>query len=523
MSRVQVNANLGAEALRTVAGPKMQAVQVAADPRRSSAFQLAEALGNAQPILEKFRDDWERRKTLEQLAKKNAYVEQVQSDIENGGVTAVQLGQQFPEMVPTVRYQVLEAKGEKDGRSAIQPIISEILSDETLRYDTAARTAFLASKRQEMLGGLGGDDFYKSGYIKALDTELGQYENSFQRETAAMDLKILGEKFSTEVSQALMSTNPTAALEALDLNRKTTGGLSNQTRNEIAFDTAKRLAFATDNDRILDQLPQRFLNAERKAEIADVKLKIMQIRMQKVRDAKVLRDLEQDEQVRSGKNQILQSLVTGQPIDPYTYASNPDLFDFAQRIKDAPRLSEHVSVANSQRLRTAVLDSATTGGLDQNQIIDGVLANPNLNPREKQKLIEEVPKLLEGRVAMQDERVKGAVNLRLDPMLKAIEQGPFSKLPALSNLRGQTVNLFQQSVRNAFMSYYQQNKSFPTGGAIDEIVDKQIAAAEAFANNQLKTATMGRAGVTAGEAAPSGAQAPAVGTRRYNPATGRIE
>lgn len=45
MARVQVTSNLGAEALRTIAAPKMQAVQVVADPRSSSAFQLAEALG----------------------------------------------------------------------------------------------------------------------------------------------------------------------------------------------------------------------------------------------------------------------------------------------------------------------------------------------------------------------------------------------------------------------------------------------------------------------------------------------
>lgn len=524
MARQQVDTAVGAEALRTVAGPRMQAVQVAADPGRSSAFQLAAALGKAEPVLEQFREDWERRKTIEQLAKKSSYVEQVRNDINNGGVTAVQLGQQFPEMVPTVRYQVLEAKGERDGKTAIQPIISEMLSDENLRYNTGARAEYLKSKRAQIMQSLGGDDFYKSGYLKAIDSELNQYENTLQRESAAMDLKILGEKFSTKVTEALMSQNPQAALETLDLTWKTTNGLSNQSRNEIVFETAKRLAFTMDNDQLLDQLPERFLNAQRKAEIADTKIKVMQIRMQKVRDAKTIRDLERDEQTRTGKNQILQSLVSNQPIDPYTYANNPELFEFALKTKDAPRLAEAVSVGNSQRVRTALLDSATAGGLDQNQLIDGVLANPNINPREKQKLIEEMPKLLEGRVSMQDERVKGAVTLRLDPMLKAIEQGPFSKLPALANLRGQTVNLFQQNIRNAFMSYYQQNGSFPTGGAIDEIVDKQIAAAETFANNQLKTATMGRAGATQGGSAPAaGTPAPATGVRRYNPATGRIE
>ena len=65
----------------------------------------------------------------------------------------------------------------EQGKKATQGIIEEIMGNDALRLDSAARNAFIAKKRAEMYGSVGeGNDFYLNGFTKSIDAELNQYE-----------------------------------------------------------------------------------------------------------------------------------------------------------------------------------------------------------------------------------------------------------------------------------------------------------------------------------------------------------
>jgi hypothetical protein len=86
----------GVEALQTTAAPNIQTVLASGDPRSSSAFRLAEALGKVQPALEQFQQEQEHRKTQEQMLKVDAYREQFVKDMQpDGAVTQAQVRERF--------------------------------------------------------------------------------------------------------------------------------------------------------------------------------------------------------------------------------------------------------------------------------------------------------------------------------------------------------------------------------------------------------------------------------------------
>ena len=120
MARVQVGYDPRAEALQTTAAPNIATEQARFDPRASSAFQLAEALGKAQPVIDQFNQDYERKKAQDALLqnmKVESYKEQFQRDNKDGAVTAAQVKEKFPETVPVVAARVAESIGLDFGRT----------------------------------------------------------------------------------------------------------------------------------------------------------------------------------------------------------------------------------------------------------------------------------------------------------------------------------------------------------------------------------------------------------------------
>lgn len=542
MPRVQTDYTPGAEALRTTATPNIQTVQARFDPGSSKAFQLAEALGKAQPSLDKMMDNYERKeqlKRIEQTMQKESYVERFSKDQKDGSVTAVQVGEKFPETVPIVRAQVAQAMGEKYGRESVQPFIQEVLNNEQLRFGTEERAKFLKGKRDEFINGLKGDDFYKSGAIAAYDKEVGQYENTWQRETAQYQTKVLEDKFSSEVGTAL-SANPEnlamgakeeevrvakvravkGALEKLDETWKKNNGLSNMSRNELVVKTVTQQAFATRNSALLDMIPDRFLNAQSKAEIERTKGMIQNVRMSDIRDYEYMKKIQEEETIKKGKLGIIQESMDGKNIDPGKYSGNVDLFNYALAMKDTPRLPEAKSVAAAHNLRTQILDNSTLGSMSQGDIEKKILDSKDINPREKQDLIKELPKLMDGRNLMDDPMVNNAKSDFIDPALKRLESSSNARIASLldgTDLRGQAMASFQNGIRNRFMAYYEDHKEFPKG----ETKYKIIVEERDKAMNMISEFTKINGGPKDSGAAASGSGGGTV--RKFNPATGKIE
>lgn len=529
MPRVQTEYEPGAEALRTTAAPNIQTVQARYDPNSSTAFQLAEALGKAQPVLDNWSQDIERKKLQEQLLKQDTYKQAFSNSAD--GVSATQVGEKFPETNPIVRARVAEGAGGEYGRQIIQSVIQEVSQNDSIRLDSEKRKAFLEQKKAELIGKLGGDDFYKSGAIAAINRELGQYENQWTAQTAQYHQQVQVNDFSTKVGDALRSGNPAAALEQLDDQWKVSSSLNNLERNKAVVNTAIDVAFTANNGvgdpALLDKIPTRFLNEDAKNKIREAKRQIMERSITDFRNQTFLETQAREEAVRKGKIQIIGEIASGKPIDPAKYRDNPDLFSFAIQAKDAPLIPEAVSVAEAQRIKTSILDGSTMQGMDSNKIIDMITGNSKINSREKQDLIKEVPKLLEGRIAMDDPMVKNAMQFRLDSALKALESGPNADIYRIQtggNLRGEAVQMFEKDLQSQFMAYYQDHGSFPTGKAKLDLVESSVLKAEKYIADRTKIGGKPAATPAAPSASAPAAPAPAPGkVRRYNPATGKIE
>lgn len=479
MARVQVGYDPRAEALQTTAQPNVQTEQAGYDPRSSKAFQLAEALGKAQPILDQFNQDYERKKLQDQLMKVDAYKEKFNQDYQGGAVTAAQVKERFPDTVPVVAARVAESIGLDHGKKQINAVIDEINQNDTLRLDPKARADFIAKKRSEIVGTIGKDnEFFASGVVKGIDQELRGWENGWQRETATYHTKVQSEAFSAEVGQALSSGGD---LTAIDKKWGVSSSLNNQERKKLVVDTVIARAYATDDPSLLAKVPTMFLNDEYKKQLKQAELQIQQIRIGKVRDAKFIESTQREEATRGAKVDIIGKLAKGELIDPAAYRGDPEAFNYAMQIKDAGRLPDTQSVANATKVRTAILNGSTVGTMNQNQVIDQVMANPAINPKEKQKLIEDVPKLMEGMLLLKDEGVQTAMSTRIDARLKVLEGSTNAKIQALitgGNLRAQAMQVFENGLQSSFVAYFEDNKQWPTGKAKQDIIRVETEKAE---------------------------------------------
>jgi hypothetical protein len=244
MARVQVGYDPRAEALQTTAQPNVQTEQAGFDPRSSKAFQLAEALGKAQPILDQFNQDYERKKLQDQLMKVDAYKEKFNQDYQGGAVTAAQVKERFPDTVPVVAARVAESIGLDHGKKQINSVIDEINQNDTLRLDPKARAEFIAKKRSEIVGTIDKDnEFFASGVVKGIDQELRGWENGWQRDTATYHTKVQSDAFTAEVGQALASGGD---LTLIDKKWGVSSSLNNQERKKLVVDTVIAKAYATD-------------------------------------------------------------------------------------------------------------------------------------------------------------------------------------------------------------------------------------------------------------------------------------
>jgi hypothetical protein len=490
MPRVQVGYDPRAEALQTVASPNIQTEQARFDPNASKAYQLAAALGKAQPVIDKFMSEYEQRKQQEEILKIPAFIAKAQRELGDGTVKAAQNNEIAPSSSSVVNARVNDGLGAEWGRKNVQPLIDGIMQNADLQTNSEARAAAIKEGRAKLLDQLPkNNDFFVSGAITAIDREIGQRENQWQNQTAQYHKEVQVRDFSGKVVDALKTGDPAKALEALDATWKNSSSLNNLERNKVVVDTVTQQAFASDDPSMLDRIPTRFRNAETDAQIKKTKILIQEKRMQTVRDAKFLTDVEREEITRKDTMEMINAAADGQPIDPSKYRDRPDSYQKALTIKDADRMPAAQSAANYQKVRTGILNGATTVGLDQNKVVDDILSNKNINNADKRKLIEEVPRLIEGTIAMNDDMVKSVYSTRVGASLDALEKSPNARISNIvtgTNLRGNAVKMFDQGIRMGFNAYYEENGKWPTGKAKQDIVDAQVDRAEAFIANQVK-------------------------------------
>lgn len=154
-TRVQVESGVRAEALQTVALPKAQAVTPRFDPNASQAFQLATALGAAQPVIDRMRERSFETEQQEALQFANSMTaEELRKKIDNKELPAWKS--------PLWTATVQNVAGDNTAKSIFRDVDSKIANNE---FKTAEEVdAYIKQRRDESLGGK--SNFQVAGFDK---------------------------------------------------------------------------------------------------------------------------------------------------------------------------------------------------------------------------------------------------------------------------------------------------------------------------------------------------------------------
>jgi hypothetical protein len=232
---------------------------------------------------------------------------------------------------------------------------------------------------------------------------------------------------------------------------------------------------------VLDKIPQTYLNADSKAQIRSARIAITNQQWSAYSHAKEMEAMQRAEADRKDQTSILRTLADGGDVNPAQYIRNKEIHDFAVASMSTPSIPEASSKAALQAFRTSLMSSGMVGSVGtQAEITAQVLSlRGKMNPKDMADLVDEVPKLMQGSVLMNDPSVKEAfrdhITSRLDD-LRASATGKLSLLLGQGNLRGQSVDLYEGEIRAGFNAYYSDNKGvWPTGRAARDIVDAAVA------------------------------------------------
>lgn len=507
--------NPGQEARTVTASPTFQAVQAKNDPN-ASANALAAALGSDsfQRNAANFQQVYDQNKLQEQSVKIEAYTQQFMQDHEAGAVSKAQLKERFPEMVPIIAARVAESIGKKQGALEVASAIEHINGNDSLRLDTAQRAAYVKKTRADLFARIPeGNDFYSAGMVSAMDRAFGEQELKWQGQTANYHQEVQKTALSGEVVAALNSVDPTTAMAKIDSAYGASSSLNNVERNKVYVDAVIKSAAVSDDPTILDRIPQAYLNIDSKAAINGARIQITNQQWSKFTRAKEFEAFQRDETERKGKLDILAKLSANEDVNPAQYMSSPGLHAFAVDAMSTPSLPEAKSKANVQAFRLSLLDAGHISSMgSQADIIKNVLAQKGMNPKEKAALVDEIPKLMEGAVLMNDPNIRRSytdnIGFRLDDLAKS-PAANISSLMGTGNLRGNATAMFEGEIRGGFEASYQETGRWPIGFDARKITDAAVAKVSAYIDRQTSIEGIkGASNTASGRTTPTASKAP---------------
>ena len=473
--------------LRPAAAPVNRYAPPPVPPQDTRLKQLADALSSLNPVLQAWGSRREEQKTNEQRLKIPAYLEQIKRDWKGGKIDAVQVGELFPETVPTIRMAIAEAYGERSGTDAFSKVIEAVNNNEELRFDTDKRKAFIEGERKRLFAEIGGDnDFYSSGFVSAFDKQVASWDLGWQRQTADKHMEVLGDKFDEEAFNAFVNGGADALLQ-VDATWDKTGGLHRTTRNKIVVERITQEAYDRGDSSLLDRLPARFLNSETKVALSKGKAQIEQKMRSDWSFGKQLEDYNRQEQARQGMIQIYRDAVSGKQIDLRQYIENPELMQVADAVRTK---NLHTTPPASAALKTQLIQAIVLGstygdvrhlGINRSDftlygLSKAIMSNKVLTTQDTVELLDKLPKLLEGSVIMNDPSVKYVYDTIIKPQLDVADKTVISRM---NNALGGTTSvhvkaneMFQKSVYNQAQADFVKTGEWPQHHRLIEIAQQ---------------------------------------------------
>lgn len=502
----QDNYNPGQEGATVTAAPNLQTVQARYDPN-ADVNSLLKSLGSesTQQALGNFKAEYEQRKLQEQGMKIEGYTQQFMQDHQGGAVSQAQLKERFPEMVPVIAARVSEAIGRKQGTLDIAKTIEHINNTDSLRLDSAARAAYVATKRQELFDAVPkGNDFYAAGVVGAMDRSFLEQEGKWQSQTAAYHGQVQSDALLGEAVTALGSADPKAAMALIDTNYGQSSSLNRVERNKIYVDAVIKLASTSDNPAILDKIPQAYLNVDSKAQIRTAGIAITNQQWAQFTRGKEFEQYQREEVDRKGKLEILSVMAKNGDVDPAKYLNSPALHAFAVVAMTTPKMPEAASQAAVQAFTQSLYANSNIMSLGSLNDLTKAAMGLNINPKDKADLVAALPKIMEGKVLMNDpaiqEAYKNHIGFRLDDMAKATEPR-IQLMMNGTNIRGKSMILFEGEIRGSFEAWFKKTGAWPVGTDARLIIKEAVTTTSTYIDNHssLKALT----NMTPGAAAPA--------------------
>lgn len=459
--------------------------------------QLADALAQLSPALQKYSAAATPNMEKQQMEKLKWYTAQFTKDKETGAVTATQVKEMFPELVPTVAARIAQATGEQEAKQWAQDQVQDILQNDQIRLNSAERRAYLDNIRKQAFEKTGGEDFYGTGFLEQVDRTLNEFETTWMRETATYHQELQKNSFSDAVVNTLKNGGD---LMALDDEWKQSSSLNNIERNKIVVDSVVSQAVAESNVKLLDSIPTRFLNAESKAELAKVGQQIEAAKYSEFVRAKEIAEFQRSQSIRSGKAAILQRLVSGDAVNPADYYKTPELYEYALRLNSQPTLDATYSTRNAASVRSKLLQAGTTGSFTQafeadpeflydfrqdqdvteDKLRDHIMSRSDLNPNDKQKLIDDIPTLMGGVNLLRDQEVTAYFDSNLGADLKVFAQSPQAQILQIQgvNAQGAVRSTFFNTLAYEVNAYIEEENQIPRGRAKLDLLERARQAAD---------------------------------------------
>ena len=449
--------------------------------------QLADALSSLNPVLQEWGSRRHEQKTNEQRLKIHAYLEQIKHNWKSGKITAVQVGEMFPETVPAIRMAIAEAYGERSGTDAFSKVIEAVNNNEELRFDTDKRKAFIEGERKRLFAEIGGDnDFYSSGFVSAFDKQVASWDLGWQRQTADKHMEVLGDKFNEEAFSAFMNGGADALLQ-VDATWDKTGGLHRTTRNKIVVDRFTQEAYDRGDPSILDRLPARFLNSTTKEALSKGKAQLEQKMRSDWSFGKQLEDYNRQEQTRQGMIQIYRDAASGKQIDLRQYIENPELMRVADEVRTRNyHTTPPASAARKTQITQAIVLGSTFGdlrhlGINRSDFtLDGIskaiMADTVLTTQDTAEILDNLPKLMQGSVIMNDPSVKYVYDTIIKPQLDVADKTVISRmnnaLGGNTSVHVKANEMFQRSVYNQAHADFAKTGEWPQHHRLIEIAQQ---------------------------------------------------
>ena len=473
--------------LRPAAAPVNRYAPPPAPPQDTRLKQLADALSSLNPVLQEWGSRRHEQKTNEQRLKIPAYLEQIKRDWKGGKIDAVQVGELFPETVPTIRMAIAEAYGERSGTDAFSKVIEAVNNNEELRFDTDKRKAFIEGERKRLFAEIGGDnDFYSSGFVSAFDKQVASWDLGWQRQTADKHMEVLGDKFNEEAFNAFMNGGADALLQ-VDATWDKTGGLHRTTRNKIVVDRITQEAYDRGDSSLLDRLPARFLNSETKVALSKGKAQIEHKMRSDWSFGKQLEDHNRQEQTRQGMIQIYRDAASGKQIDLRQYIENPELMRVADDVRTRNfHTTPQASAARKTQIIQGIVLGSTFGdvrhlGINRGDftfegLSNAIMSDKVLTTQDTTEILDSLPKLMQGSVVMNDPVVKYVYDTIIKPQLDVADGSVIARmnkaLGGTTSVHVKANEMFQKGVYNQAQADFAKTGEWPKHHRLNEIAQQ---------------------------------------------------